>query len=426
MKRIPYIILGVLTVLLFSCGPKGAKSASCDGHDHSAQQAEQSHQGHNHADHQAEEGPDHEGHNHEGHNHEAETSKEAGHAPGESCSAEPQIELSQKQAQDLGLTYRIAQSAPFSGSIHASGVIEPALGDAMGVVAPISGIVEFVSKNLNSGQKVAKGTRLMVIKTSSLGAGNQSEQVANARAALRRAEVELIRVESLLKENITTQSQYEQALLDKNIAQNALASLTVGGSQDGSRYIVAPRSGYITEMAITQGQYVDQGQSLMTISSLAELVVKAYVPERYAVQLQGVDRMNFVSPSQKDKVYKSKRLISRGMTSSSGLVEVRFASDYALGLLPGGMVEGYLLTAPRQGVVSVPLTALTDEQGAKYAYVRVSPDKYVKRHVITGESNGVEIEILKGINPQDDVVTSGAYFVKLASASTAIPHGHSH
>lgn len=421
MKKIPYIILGALTVFLFSCGPKADKK-SADGH--SASETEQSHEGHDHAaeghNHEAEEG-----HNHEGHNHASEEA-EHNHAPGESCSAEPQIELSQKQAHDLGLTYRIAEQGEFSGSIHVSGVVEPALGDAMGVVAPVSGIVEFVSKNINVGQKVAKGTKLMVIKTSSLGAGNQAEQVANARATLKRAETELSRVESLLKENITTQSQYSQALLDKQIAGNALRSLTVGGGKDGNRYVVAPQGGYITEMATTQGQYVEQGQSLMTISSLAELVVKAYVPQRYAAQLQGIDKMNFAVPSQKDKIYKSKKLISRGMTATSGMVEVRFATDYALGLLPGGMVEGYLLTAPRQGVISVPLTALTDEQGAKYAYIRVAPDKYVKRHVILGESNGVEVEILKGINPKDDVVTRGAYFVKLASASTAIPHGHSH
>lgn len=413
MKKIPYIILGALTVFLFSCGPKAPKNSG-DGHDHSSHETEQSHEGHNH---EAE----------EGHDHEAETAQgEHNHAPGESCSTEPQIELSQRQAQDLALTYRIAEPAEFSGSIHVSGVIEPALGDATGVVAPISGIVEFVSKNLNAGQKAAKGTKLMVIKTSALGAGNQAEQISNARAALRKAEVEFIRVESLLKENITTQSQYEQALLDKKIAENALKSLTVGTGKNGVRYIVAPQSGYVTEMGITQGQYVEQGQSLMTISSLAELVVKAYVPQRYTAQIQGLDKMNFTTPSQNDKVYRSKKLISKGMTATSGMVEVRFATDYALGLLPGGMVQGYLLTAPRANVISVPLTALTDEQGAKYAYVRVSPDKYVKRHVLLGESNGVEVEILKGLNPKDDVVTSGAYFVKLASASTAIPHGHSH
>lgn len=418
MKKIPYIILGALTVFLFSCGPNAPKK-SADGHDHSA---EQSHDDHNHA---AQEGE----HNHqaEGHDHEAETTTdEHNHAQGESCSAEPQIELSQKQAHDLGLTYNILEPEEFSGSIRVSGVIEPALGDAMGVVAPISGIVEFVSRNINSGEKVTKGTRLMVIKTSSLGAGNQAEQVANARATLRKAEVELIRVESLLKENITTQSQYEQALLDKKVAENALRSLTIGGGKDGSRYIVAPQSGYITEMAITQGQYVEQGQNLMTISTLASLVVKAYVPQRYITQLQGVDKMNFTTPSQTDKVYKSKKLISKGKTATSGMVEVRFETDYALGLLPGGIVEGYLLTTPREGVLSVPMTALTDEQGAKYAYVRVAPDKYVKRHVLLGESNGQQVEIIKGLTPKDDVVTSGAYFVKLASASTAIPHGHSH
>jgi len=47
--------------------------------------------------------------------------------------------------------------------------------------------------------------------------------------------------------------------------------------------------------------------------------------------------------------------------------------------------------------------------------------------VTLGANNGSEVQILSGLKPGDEVVTRGAYQIKLSSASNAIPaHSHSH
>ena len=52
---------------------------------------------------------------------------------------------------------------------------------------------------------------------------------------------------------------------------------------------------------------------------------------------------------------------------------------------------------------------------------------FVSRYVTLGASNGKEVQILTGLKAGDRVVTKGAYQVKLASASNAIPaHSHEH
>jgi membrane fusion protein, heavy metal efflux system len=51
----------------------------------------------------------------------------------------------------------------------------------------------------------------------------------------------------------------------------------------------------------------------------------------------------------------------------------------------------------------------------------------VKREVILGGSDGINILVLKGLKSGEYVVTKGAYPIKLASASGVIPaHGHAH
>ena len=78
-------------------------------------------------------------------------------------------------------------------------------------------------------------------------------------------------------------------------------------------------------------------------------------------------------------------------------------------------------------MISVPLSALTEEQGIHYLYIRVDEEGYRKQEVTLGESDGERVEILSGIKKGDDVVVKGAMQIKLASASNAIPaHNHEH
>lgn len=60
-------------------------------------------------------------------------------------------------------------------------------------------------------------------------------------------------------------------------------------------------------------------------------------------------------------------------------------------------------------------------------FIRLDEEGYKKQEVKLGANNGAEVQILSGLKPGDTVVTQGAYQVKLASASNAIPaHTHNH
>ena len=74
-----------------------------------------------------------------------------------------------------------------------------------------------------------------------------------------------------------------------------------------------------------------------------------------------------------------------------------------------------------QNVISVPVSALIEEQGVYSVFVRVHEEAYKKVPVTLGADNGSEVQILSGLNAGDEVVTVGAYQIKLASASNAIP-----
>jgi multidrug efflux pump subunit AcrA (membrane-fusion protein) len=76
-------------------------------------------------------------------------------------------------------------------------------------------------------------------------------------------------------------------------------------------------------------------------------------------------------------------------------------------------------------VLSVPHTALTEEQGIYFVYVQLDEECYERREVKLGLDNGRDVQILSGVHAGERIVTQGAYHVRLASVSKAIP-GHSH
>ena len=122
------------------------------------------------------------------------------------------------------------------------------------------------------------------------------------------------------------------------------------------------------------------------------------------------------------------KMISYGKPAAPGksYIPVVVEFDKNGEIIPGALTEVYLLSSDKGNIISVPVSALTEEQGLYYVYVQVDDEGYMKKEVKTGENNGDRVEIISGINSGDRVVISGVYKVKLDGASGAIPHGHEH
>ena len=123
------------------------------------------------------------------------------------------------------------------------------------------------------------------------------------------------------------------------------------------------------------------------------------------------------------------RLLSIGRSQNEGqyYMPVSFSIKNASDLIPGAFAEIWLLCGEKDNVITVPVSALTEEQGLYFVYLKLDGQCYRKQEVTPGASDGQRTEILKGLATGDNVVIKGAYNVKLASASNAIPaHTHNH
>ena len=356
-------------------------------------------------------------HDHD-HDHEAE-SHGAEHASDE-------IHFSPEQAAAAGLETEIVAPGTFAGVIRTSGQIMPASGDEQTVVAASNGIVTFASGDAAPGMRLAQGQTFASISARQLADG---DPVAKARVAYETAKKEFERAQSLVADKIISEKSFEQARLDYETAKTAYDAYD-GRSGAKGVSVSSPLSGHVKQLLVTNGEYVTVGQPIAVVSQNRKLQLRAEVSENQFNRLAGVRSANF-RPSYEEQVYSlaelSGRLVSYGRMpeANSFYLPVVFEFSNTGNFIAGAFAEIWLLESGREGVISVPTPALTEEQGIYYVYVKLDEEGYRKQEVRPGAGNGLRTEILAGLKAGDEVVTRGAYQVKLASVSGAIP-GHTH
>jgi RND family efflux transporter MFP subunit len=379
---------------------------------------EHSHEGHDHS---------HEGHEHEGHDHDHEGAEhnhdheevEAEHAHSD------EIIFSASQAERVNLTTEEASFSTFHGVIRASGDLSSAQGEALTVVAPLAGIVSLGGANIAPGTLLTKGKVLFYVTSRNIAGGDEASK---ARAVYETAKASWERAEALLPDKIVSQKEYDQAHLDYLNAKSAWEALSSGSTDKGSA-VRAPQAGYVSSVAVTDGQFVEVGQTLATVSRNAKMRLTARVPQRYFSQLTDIRSANIVAPDGRviELSQNNGRLVSvgRSLTEGSTTIPVTFEFTSTPSLIAGSTVEVYLLGVERQNVLTLPVGALAESQGLYFVYEQVDAEGYIKHEVSLGASDGPRVEITAGITPGMRIVTSGAVHVKMATNS-AIPHSHQH
>lgn len=379
-------------------------------HSHNAADDELRHHHHHHS---------HEGHNHkghEGHNHGTEAEK----AATEEKHADGEIVLAAAMAERFGVAAEKIVPAPMKSTVRATGVVLDAADGSAVVAAPTAGIVR-IAAGIMPGARLSAGQTVAVVNASGVAGGDTN---AAAKAALDAARRELERLEPLHAERLVTDDVYNAARANYEGARAAYSNRAEGGRA------TSPIGGTIVSLDVKQGQYVDAGTPIATVSASRRLVLRVDVPERLRRDIGGVDGVNVRVPGTEDVVALNARRVTSAPAapaSMPGYVPVYFEVENDGALAPGVTVDAWLTSAGGDApVLSVPRAAVAEQQGRHFVYVRIDDDCYMKLPVTLGASDGVRVRIKSGLNGGENVVTSGVTAVRLAETSGVVPEGHSH
>jgi len=357
---------------------------------------------------------------HDGHDHSEDKKEKTSHSS-------DHIVFTEQQAESAGLETETVKPAAFNRIIKTGGQISTTQGGESIITATTSGLVSFANPSLINGISVRAGETVVTVSARKILDGDPADK---AVIDYRNAVAEYERARSLVSDQIISAKEFEQIKLRYETAKNAYDAQAENITANGVK-ITSPITGYIKNILVSQGEYVSVGQPIATITKNNKLQLKAEVSEKYFNLLKTVSGANF-KMAYDDKVYRlsdlNGRLMSYGKTTDqdSFYIPVIFEFDNDGDIIPGSFAEVYLLGHQTENTISIPKSSLTEEQGIYFVYLKIADDEYRKQEITPGQDNGDRVQILAGLHPGDEVVTRGAYQIKLASVSSLIPEGHTH
>lgn len=319
----------------------------------------------------------------------------------------------------------------FSNIIKTSGQILSAPGDEIIVTAKANGIVMFSGNKTIIGSEVSMGTNLFTITGGDLAEGNIDANFKEAKANYEKAKSDFERALELVKDKIVSQKDFQQSKVDFENAQTVFNTIAKNYTINGQS-VSATISGFVKNIFVTEGQFVEAGTPLATISKNRKLILQANVSQKYFDKLSSITAANFQT-THNETVFMttqlSGKIISYGKsaTTNSPFIPVTFEIDNTENLIPGSVVQVYLKSFPIPDALVIPVTSLIEEQGNFFVYVQTEGESFQKREVKIGAGDGLNVQLLSGVSEGERVVTQGAYQIKLSTATGTLPtHGHEH
>lgn len=373
--------------------------------------------------------------------HKHEHNSDHGHTHGEDCNHDHDhshdhdhgpnaITFTPEQAAKIDFEVEKPRIEAFGQVIKTTAQVQASQSDEMIISAKASGTIVF-SRSLTEGQDVQSGQILFSITASGLD-NNSSVRFAEAKSNYEQKKSAYERASELVKDQIVSQKDFEAVKAEYEVAETVYRNIETNFTGSGQK-VSAGKAGYVRQLFVANGQYVEEGQALLALSSNRSLILKADISPKYISAIPYIYTAVFRT-SDKQHEYTLEdlngKILSYGKSLNEGnyLLPVSFEVDNKAGFVPGGFIETFIRLRSDEQAMTLPNTALTEEQGLFFVYVKLCVDAYEKREVKIGASDGIRTEILSGLTKNENVVTRGAMSVKLAQDAGALdPHaGHVH
>ena len=187
-----------------------------------------------------------------------------------------------------------ATLSPLGNVIHTVSQVQPSQGDETMVVAKADGVVTIADRTLAEGCAVSAGKAICRIDGSATANNNLGAQQQQAKAEYERAKAEYERMKNLRKDKLVLESELANA---KAAYENASATYNAmqKGFGQGAQTVTAPRAGYLKQMLVKNGQFVQAGEPIAVITQSRTMQLKAEVPSSYYADLKNISGANIVT-----------------------------------------------------------------------------------------------------------------------------------
>ena len=177
--------------------------------------------------------------------------------------------------------------------------------------------------------------------------------------------------------------------------------------------IYANGAGTVVERKVTQGQYVNAGETLLTLADLSEIWIKADVYEDQLPQIhhgQDVDITTAALPNR--TLHGHVQFIEPTTNPQTRTVPVHVhLANPEMRLMPGMFVSATFVSRAEKPTVVVPRSAVLDTGTRKIVYVAKEGGAFEAREVQLGSPSEDLFPVLNGLKAGDNVVLNGNFLI---------------
>jgi membrane fusion protein (multidrug efflux system) len=265
--------------------------------------------------------------------------------------------------------------------------------------------------NFESGKAVHTGDVLVELDTR-----QERAQLAAAEAQRDLAGINFGRTQELVKQGVMARTEYDNMSAQQKATEAQVGEIRATIER---KTIRAPFSGILGIRQINLGQYLAAGQAIVPLQAINPIYVNFGVPQQTSAQLLGGRTVRVTSDDLPGAGFTGRvTAVDSVINEATRNIQVQATLSNPQGKLrPGMFVQVELGVGANRQVITLPASAinyapygdsvfvvgeLKDPKGKTYLGVR---QQFVK----VGGSRGDQIAIVSGLNPGDEVVSSGVF-----------------
>lgn len=312
------------------------------------------------------------------------------------------------------VTTIVAQREEWPASMNVIGTMQAVQGVV--VSADLPGTVERI--NFDSGKAVRQGDVLVELDTS-----QERAQLHALEAQRDLARLNYSRMDELAKEGVISRMDYDRATAEQ---KQRVANVAEVRAAIERKTIRAPFSGILGIRKVNLGQYLSSGGPVVPLQSLNPIYVNFGIPQQDAAQVKIGRKLRIQAQEMAGQVFTGRvTAIDSVVDETTRNVQVQATLSNPEGKLrPGMFVQVDLAVGGSRSVITLPASAisyapygdsvfvLTDMKGPNGESYRGVRQQFVK---VEG-SRGDQVAIVSGINPGDEVVSSGVFKLRNGTA----------
>ena len=327
---------------------------------------------------------------------------------------ETAVHASAFQPPPEAVTSIVTKREQWPANMNAIGTVEAVHG--VMVSADLPGTVAKI--NFDSGKPVREGEVLVELDTR-----QERAQLASLEAQRDLARVNFGRTQELVNAGVISRAEYDQATAQQKATEANVAEIRATIER---KTIRAPFSGILGIRKVNLGQYLPAGSPVVSNQSLNPIYVNIGVPQQAAAQVRVGGKLRVTAEDAAGQVFTGTvTAIDSEVDETTRNIQIQATLSNPQGKLrPGMFVQAELPLGASRPVIALPasainyapygdsvfiITDLKDPKGQTYRGVR---QQFVK---VEG-SRGDQVAVISGLNPGDEVVTSGVFKLRNGAA----------